>query len=321
MKRIIAALLTLCLLGIAAAAAADTPINNDVMTYKGPLSSYVPAREYDFGSNWKTYFVEQEDQAGAPGQTIPDYEATYAGGSLAALEIEIELPDGTEYEVAYDKNKKITRAEYEEGDTEIYFDGTAWHDAAGNPVTGPDLTFMGAYFDAYVLDGVWFPNNTMSLVGLPLRDLVPGLTTRWYHVVPVDLTKEGTFRYGTAISNMYWFGSCTVTIKDGTVTTDYAVSGEYAYPKADCLMWFTDLSEITTEFLEAPIGKYQFGQPVSIQNDLKGKKIALLFICNRITYRQPATSWGGFLIEYYPNIKEVRDMRDEYMALLNQMQQ
>ena len=275
MKKIIAVLLALCLLAVAAGAAADTPIKNDVLTYKGPLSSYVPKREYNFGDNWKTYFVEQENGDDIAGQTIPEYEATYSGGSLVELEVEIELPGDIEYEVAYDKNKKIVRAEYENGASEIFFDGTNWYDEAGNVVTGPDLSFMGAYFDSFVLDGVWYPNNTMSLVGLPLRELVPGLTTRWYHVVPVDLTKEGTFRYGTAISNMYWFGSCTVTIKDGTVTTDYALSGEYAYPKADCLMWFTDLSEITTEFLEAPIGKYQFGQPVSIQNDLKGKDIAL----------------------------------------------
>lgn len=322
-KRMIALLTTLCLLGCAAAALADTPVNNDVLTYHGPLSSYAPAREFDFGKNWKTYFIEQEskdDEDEETGRTIPDYEATYVGGCLVELEVEVEWDNGVEYEVAFDKNKKVTRAEYENGDSQIYFDGTAWHDEAGNAVTGPDLTFMEAYFDAFVLDGVWYPNNTMSLVGLSLRDLVPGLTTRWYQVVPVDLTKEGTFRYTTAVSNMFYFGSCTVTIKDGTVTTDYALSGEYAYPKSDCLMWFTDLSEITTEFLENPVGKYQFGQPVYIQQDLKGKNIALLFICNRITYRQPATGTGGYLINFYPNMKEVKEMVAGYKALLDQMQ-
>ena len=52
----------------------------------------------------------------------------------------------------------------------------------------------------------YYPNNTMSMIGLPLRELKPGLTTRWYHVLPVDLTEEGSFRYQMAVSNLYCMG-------------------------------------------------------------------------------------------------------------------
>ena len=40
-----------------------------------------------------------------------------------------------------------------------------------------------------------YKNNTLGAVGLSLREMDKNLTDKWYHVVPVDLTKEGTFRY------------------------------------------------------------------------------------------------------------------------------
>ena len=206
--------------------------------------------------------------------------------------MEIEWDDA-ECEVTFDSERNIIRAEYETEDGEIYFDGREWHDEDGNEVDGPDLSFMRAYFDRYKIPSMWYGYNTMSLIGLSLRDMYPDLTKKWYQVVPVDLTQEGVFNFPTAVSNLFYFGGCTVTIRDGNVTTDYHIPRGEAYPKSDCLMWFTDIGEITSEFLNNPRGSYQFGQPVSIREDLKGRDIALLFICNQITYRDPLDNVGG----------------------------
>ena len=161
----------------------------------------------------------------------------------------------------------------------------------------------------------------MSLVGLSLRDLYPDLTQRWYQVVPVDLRKEGVFHYRTAIGNMYYMGSCTVTIQNGTVTTDYELPPGHVYPKSDCLMWFTDISEITHDFLENPVGKYKFGEPVSIRDDLQGRDIALLFICNRITFRVPLTNGGAMPVRYYRGMDTVQTTLREFEALFREMQE
>ena len=117
----------------------------------------------------------------------------------------------------------------------------------------------------------------MSLLGLSLRDMYPDLTNKWYQVVPVDLTHDGVFRLSTVASNEYYLGSCIVIIQDGTVTTDYTIPSGCVDPKSSCLMWFTDIGDITAEFLENPVSSYEFGQPVSIEDDLKGQDIALLF--------------------------------------------
>lgn len=289
------------------------------LNYHGTLSSYKPAREDDFGMSWGKIVVEQEGDDDEK-EPEPDYEATYEDGRLKELEIEIELKDGTEYEVVFDRNKKILRAEYETDDGEIYFDGSAWHDADGNEVEGPDLSFTKKYFNNYKLKGIWYENNTVSLVGLSLRDMYPQLTDKWYQVVPIDLTQDGVYRYPLAAGNMYYMGSCIVTVKGDSVTTDYTLPRGHVAPDSDCLMWFTDISDISTEFLEAPVGAYQFGQPVSISGDLKGQKTALLFICNHVTFRIPLTSGGGMPSKYYRGNQKVRSMLRGFEQLFAQMQ-
>jgi len=150
--------------------------------------------------------------------------------------------------------------------------------------------------------------------------MYPQLTDKWYQVVPIDLTQEGVFRYPLAASNMYCMGSCIVTVRDGTVTTDYTLPLGNVFPESDCLMWFTDIKDITPEFLEAPVGAYQFGRPVSVRDDLKGRKIALLFICNHVTYQVPLTGGGTMPASYYrENMTVIRKLR-EFESLFAQMQ-
>lgn len=291
------------------------------LDYHGTLSSYKPAREDDFGLSWGKVVIEQEGSDDDKKEPEPDYEATYEDGRLKELEIEIELKDGTEYEVVFDRNRKILRAEYETDDGEIYYDGSAWHDEDGNEVEGPDLSFMNKYFKAYKLEGYWYGNNTVSLVGLSLREMDPQLTNKWYQVVPIDLTQEGVYRYPLAAGNMYYMGTCIVTVQDGTVTTDYTLPHGHVAPESDCLMWFTDIKDITTDFLEAPVGDYQFGEPVSIADDLKGQEIALLFICNHVTFRIPLTSGGVMPSKYYRGNQKVRSLLREFEDLYARMQE
>ena len=284
-------------------------------------SEYVPAREnlyglyQDFGPHSSQITVTIPD-----GSEL-DFESFFSGGQMQSLEVEIEKDDGTEYEVVFDGDKKIVRAEYETDDGEIYFDGTGWYDENGTPVSGPDLSFMRRYLDYQAIDGEWYHNNTMSLLGLSLRDMYPNLTNKWYQVVPVDLTQDGVFRFSTVASNEYYLGSCIVTIQDGTVTTDYTIPSGCVDPISNCLMWFTDIGDITAEFLENPVGSYEFGQPVSIEDDLKGQDIALLFICNRITYRVPITDTYMMPLPLSRTNVGVQKLLAGYEALLEKMSQ
>ena len=272
---------------------------------------YVPERYWGSDLSREPWRSEQEG-----GEA--DYEALYAGSSLEQLEAELETGDGTEYEVLYDGSGNVICAEYENGGREITFDGSVWRDASGAETSGPELAFMYQYFENYPPDYIVYPDNTLSLVGLPLRELDPALTDRWYHIVPVDLTKEGVFRYDLAASNMVYMGFCEVTVRDGKVTVDYQLPHGPIDVGKQCVAWFTDLGDITREFLENPRSDFRFGEPADIAEDLQGKDTAILFVCNRVTYR--LLRGHSFLPQYYDTKPAVKALRQVLAELLARME-
>lgn len=273
---------------------------------------YVPAR---IRSNYSTELWVSEREGGEV-----DYEVLYSGQDRVELEAELELEDGREYEVVYDSKGKIIYAEYEEGDSEIFYDGSTWRDENGNETEGPDLYFMHRYYEDYRPEYVVYKDNTMCVVGLPLRELYPNLTDKWYHILPVDLTQEGVFQYQLAAGNMYYIGICEVTIGDGKVTVDYGVPYGQIDIGRQCLAWFTDISEITPEFLDDPRSSFRFGTPVDIQEDLQGKDTALLFICNRVTYRLLKDNKKVFLRRFHSGGIAMNAYKQELMELLARME-
>lgn len=300
MMTLLALAAALCLCG---PAIAETDLN----------AGYVPGRIGDRDRNNHLVVVEHERDG-------VEYEAGYADGSLQQLEVELEQDDGTEYEVQFDAAGEIVRAEYETDAGEITYDGSAWHDKDGNEVTGPDLGFMQPYYDGYKVHREAEPHRTHCVVGLPLRDLKPELTKKWYHVLPVDLTKEGTFRYRMVAGNLHYMGYCQVVVRDGKVTVDYEVPHGYVYPEKNVMAWFTDLDEITTEYLENPVSKHPYGKPVDIATELKGQKVGLLFICNTLSYQVPYNQRNAFPKRFAPNSDDNRARRKELKTLLDGMQ-
>lgn len=297
MIALLAAMLLLC-----GAAVAETDMN----------AGYEPLRIGDRDRNNNLVKLEQEKDG-------VEYEAGYADGKLKQLGVELEQDDGQEYEVLYDESGKIVRAEYETDTEELTYDGSVWRDADGKEVTGPDLDFMQEYYDGYKIDREAQPHRTHCVVGLPLRDLKPGLTKKWYHVLPVDLTKEGTYRYRMVAGNLHYMGYCEVVIKDGKVTVDYMVPRGYVYPEKHVLAWFTDLDDITTEYLDNPVSRHRYGEPVDIAGELKGQKIGLLFICNTLSYLVPYNQRNAFPVRFATNSDDNRARRKEWMGLLEQM--
>lgn len=170
-------------------------------------------------------------------------------------------------------------------------------------------------------DYQWYPYNTLGLAGLPLRELDPDLTDKWYNIVPIDLRTEGTQVYDLVASNLFHIGKAYVTITDNNVTVDYALYNGHGYIKDECIAWFGAMSEITSEFLDNPQSDVAFGQPVSITDDLQGADTAILFICNKITYRQPYMDTTGYLTRYWPNLDKWICFREELSQLMEQLPQ
>lgn len=269
---------------------------------------YVPGKYRTWDVNWDLDEIEQED-----GDV--EYEARFTDGSMTEVEVELE-DDDTEYEVVYDRNGKIVKAEYETDDDEIYYNGSVWTDGDGNEVSGPDLSFMKKYYDDFELKRSCYPDNTMSLVGLSLREMYPELTNRWYQVVPVDLTQDGEYTYKLAASNMYYMGRCKVTVQDGKVTVDYEIPYGNIRVGKQCVAWFKNIGEITTDFLEDPQSDYRFGQPADIGEDLGGQEVALLFICNRVSFEMPLGGVNTYLKRFYTGGEAMQAYRQELLELL-----
>ena len=150
---------------------------------------------------------------------------------------------------------------------------------------------------------VWFPHNTVCLAGIELREKFPGLTQKWYNVVPIDLTRDAVYTYDLVASNMYYIGKAYVTVENGNVTVDYAYYGRMGYvnnvPESECIAWFGSVDEITTDFLENPQSNCSFGEAVSIADRLNGQDTAILFICNRTTYCPNQYSGNVGLTRYW----------------------
>ena len=275
---------------------------------------YVPARSGDYSPNRSPARIEQEEKNGI------EYEADYAGGKLVRLEVELENDlTGEEYEVVYNGKGEIISAEYETRTGEIYFDGKKWKDKNGRVTKGPGLAFMKKYYNAYYPHGTWYYGNTMGLVGVSLRDRYPGLTGKWYNIVPVDLTKEGSWSYPMAVSNKYYMGNCVVTVQDGKVTVDYTIPYGRFYVLDQCMAWFTDVKDITTDFLNNPVSDFRFGEAVSVQDDLKGQDTAILFICNKVDYCVPLRKNANRPSRVLRGNPELKEAVAGYEAMLEKM--
>ena len=207
-----------------------------------------------------------------------------------------------------------------------------WFDMNGEEIADPDLQAYRALAEGYKKNkeeeekpkAVWYTNNTMGVVGISLRNEYPNLTKKWYNVLPVDLSKDGEQTFKLVASNLYYMGTVTVTVEGDNVTTTYNVphySWQEVYPGSECLAWFTGVEEITSDFLENPTSDMQFGTAISKENDLNGQDKALLFVCNRITYRIPLDNAGAMPVHYWPNHYKMADYFTNVKALFEQVEE
>lgn len=160
----------------------------------------------------------------------------------------------------------------------------------------------------------WYPDNTMGVAGISLRD--KGITDKWYNVVPVDLTTNGIYEIPMVASNMFQIGIASVAVQDGQATVTYETS--FASPGRivtgdECVAWFGSIDEITDEFCDAPTSEIAFGEAVDVS---AFGDVGYLFICNGVTYSQPVTNNGVSLPKYLPKEKQWVDYRAALEALM-----
>lgn len=136
----------------------------------------------------------------------------------------------------------------------------------------------------------WYPHNTVCVAGIEFRDVKPELTNKWYNFAAIDLSQDGTQTFDLVASNMYVVGTVTVTVAGDEVTVDWKLRKQGTtdanfVSESEFLTFFNSLDAVNgvePEGFTGPV--YQFGQPISIANDLGGDTNVLLYIRNTATY-------------------------------------
>ena len=281
----------------------------DLDTTEGSLYETEDGRVYYWSENLDAVYDENGKLVSYSYGNLEGTKSVCYDANDVLLNATIRMPDGTYY--SYDNENGWF---YDNGDEWIEIDESDLPE----DVTVDDMEPLKDPVPvASKVKYTWYDHNTVGLVGLSLRDM--GITDKWYNVVPVDLTQDGVQVFDLVGSNLFHIGKAAVIVQDGKVSVDYDLFFGHGYVKDECVQWFTSLDDITTDFLNNPTSDLAFGQELSIADDLGGAETAILFICNRVTYRQPYNGDTGYLSRYWPNRQRWIDYRAELTELLEGM--
>ena len=169
--------------------------------------------------------------------------------------------------------------------------------------------------------GTWYSNNTACSFGPAFRDVVPGLTDKWYLFTPIDLTRQGRQTFEYVASNMYLIGEVYVDVNGDNVQVTYYNfyddKGGNTETLTEYFTFFPDIDSVTDVKPETmdDLG-FRFGQNISIAEDLNGDTNVLLFVRNRVTYRDYVTD-SHKLTRFWPNLSERKALRQQMMAMMD----
>ncbi len=166
---------------------------------------------------------------------------------------------------------------------------------------------------------VWYPSNTVSTHGFAFRDLRPELTKKWYRFTPVDLSKDGEIAIPLVGSNKYIIGQVKVNVTGDEVTVNYRMFGDRndtARRESEFFTFLPDLASVTT-VEPGELGEgFTFGEPVSIEKDLKGDTRVLLYVRNVATYCDHL-DYDTQLGRYWPNSKNYAKYYDYLRSIMD----
>lgn len=261
-------------------------------------------------------------QANEPGSAVADYAAAYdENGSLSVYGYRDSSGNG----YALNAGGDVLGVDMVQDEVRyVWSEQTGWLQLdPNNPlkVLGTDAPegFSFRQVQRLVPSSHWYPDNTIGVAGLPLRDEYPELTDKWYNIVPVDLTIQGRQIVPLVASAQFVIGQAVVTVDGDSVTVSYQLAGNVTEVVRETMRWFTSPDEITKGFCNSPHSDMKFGKPVSIEQDLGGSTIGLLFICIKGTYYENYANLNDAPNLYRQYEPEWVSWRDHLHALLRQV--
>lgn len=159
---------------------------------------------------------------------------------------------------------------------------------------------------------VFYPNNTMCIMGLRLRDIAPDATKQWYMVTPLDISQDGEQTFPLVASNLYKVGTATITVQEGQLTvTCETLKGVTVH--SEYLAIYPDL-ETAVEQDAAGLGgeSLKLGEPISIADTLSGDTSVLLLLVSQVSYDSDVKG----LYRFSPYIPENKDALEQMRQMI-----
>lgn len=142
-------------------------------------------------------------------------------------------------------------------------------------------------------------NQSVCSQGFQFRDKVEGLTDKWYMFTPVDVSKDGVTEIPLIAANRYIVGKLIVTVAEGKLKLEYNISHRVELNDITFTI-FTSLADVT----EVEIGSmknYEFGQEISISDELNGSNVAMIWVLGHANYDSIDTSLAHLSKKSYEN--------------------
>ncbi|MHC1787341.1 MAG: InlB B-repeat-containing protein [Christensenellales bacterium] len=180
-----------------------------------------------------------------------------------------------------------------------------WSPAVPETMPATDMTCAAQWKPRII----HYPNNTLCIQGLRLRDLSPELTSNWQMFLPVDLSRDGVQRVPLIASNLYYAGEAKVEVVGDSVTVTYeALRGIEV--KSEFLALLPNMAAaLSTDPLRLQAYQFSFAQPISIGQDLGGDSRVVVYIMNVINYSNQI-----------PGLRLFTDRHPDYQAAMAAVQ-
>ena len=152
--------------------------------------------------------------------------------------------------------------------------------------------------------------------GLPLRELLPGQSDKWYMLTPVDLTREGLQRYPIIANGSHIIGEVSLLIRDGTLTLSNTLYDSRSEVLKPSVRFFRSLDGLTEKDVEARRNQLKYDQPISIARTFKDASIVLMSLrCDgiyddaapgNVLFDEDAPLLPGADVTYHLALEEMR---------------
>lgn len=160
-----------------------------------------------------------------------------------------------------------------------------------------------AAFSSAAAEVTHYRNNTVCSRGFYLRKLETPPTDKWYMATPLDINRDGTRFVDLIAGNFSVIGSAEVVVRGDelTVSCQYADGVER---HSELLMLYTSPDELGAPESKTDVSPYRFGESISINRDLGGRPLVLLYINNTVSFTSQVKGLKGYTSLGIPEIKE-----------------